>query len=701
MPSRVPTPQSSMRKLFHPASVAVVGASPTNRWTREPLENFVSIGFSGQVGAVNPRYDEILGFPCAPSLKELPFVPEAVIISVNRDRVVRATEDAAELGVKAAVVFAIGFAEIGGEGRERQDRLTEVARQAGMAVVGPNCQGIINFTAPNAMYMSHVSVYEPGVVALMSESGSVTTALTNNNRGVRWSHVVSTGNEAVVDSADLLEYFVDDPNVKVICAFLETIRDPDRFFAHCDRARAASKPVIVLKSGRTEAARVAATAHSGALSPSDRLVDALFRRHGVIRVESMEELLETAIAMQSARRPRGGNLVSVTASGGQIELILDQVARTPALAHPTLAQKTKSDVAAVLPEFLAPSNPLDYWGMDDMPTNYPSMMRALARDEDVDIVLAVGDFTTHPTGREDRSSMQLDTFSAIAPETDRLLVVLDTVDGSVPADRVEEALCDDVLLLSGLHEGFQALEHLVSYSKTVGEPVRADRLPEQVGHILAQMKVGTSGDPAMQLLAAAGINVPTMAVATSSDEAVRIAESIGLPVVIKTADPQMLHKTESGGVALGVADLDSVRATAERMLAASPAGVMVQEQVQGGVELIVGLQSDPELGCFILVGLGGIWTEVFNDVSIRAVGLRQGEAGEMLTELRGHALLTGARGTKPVDLPAVITVIERLDALAQQYGNDLGSLDLNPLIASDSGVVAVDCLVMPRAEVAQ
>jgi acyl-CoA synthetase (NDP forming) len=653
------------------------------------------MGFAGPVGAVNPRYDEVLGYPCAPDLSSLPFVPDAIFVGVTRDRVLPVVEEAAALGVKGVVVLAIGFADGGPQGQALQTRITEVARAADVALLGPNCQGLINFHHPHALYMDRVEATRPGAVALMAQSGSVATALTNNKRGVRWSHVVSCGNEAVVDSADLLGYFVDDPHTRVVCAFLETVRDPERFFRECDRARELGKPVIVVKSGRTEAARAAAVAHSGALAMPDRLVDARFRRHGVLRVDTLDELLETAVALQTRRRPQRPNMAALTASGGQIQLVLDDAAST-GLVLPTLGTAASERLRGLLPEFLAASNPLDYWGTEDLEGRYPELVAAIAEDPQVDIVVSVGDFTIGPTGPEDRATPQLHAALELADRTDALHVVLDAVGGTAPAEQVEQALASDVVVLSGLHEGLRALERLVTFSLPLPPPAAEHQIPlaEIAGTLSGFAGTATSGLPALDLVAALGIPVARSAIARDGAAAAQIAENLGFPVAVKSADPHLLHKTEAGALALGLADAAAVRAAALRVAGDGP--VIVQEQVPAGVEMIVGVQNDAELGAFVLVGLGGIWTEILDDVVIRAAGLREGEAAEMLRELRGYALLAGARGSDPVDLGAVIEVIERLDQLATAHAGLLESVDLNPVIATPTGVVAVDAVVVPR-----
>ena len=697
MASSAETRKASLQRIFRPQSVAVVGASPSHRWGRQSLENFHSLRFPGQVAAINPKYDNIIGFPCYSSLQHMPFVPDTVLVGVNRERVVGVVEEAAEVGAKGCVVLAIGFAEAGPEGRKLQDRITEVCREAGMALIGPNCQGVINFAHPVALYMDAVQPYEPGRVALFAQSGSVIAALTNNKRGVRWSAIVSCGNEAVSGGADLIEYFVDEAHTDVIAGFVETIREPERFFAQCDRAREAGKPIIILKSGRTDAGRLAATAHSGALSLPDRLVDELFKRHGVLRVDSMEELLETAVALSSRKRPRGNRVAAVTASGGQIELILDETGKYE-LVHPAFARHTQDFLRAMLPDFLATSNPLDYWGIPDFQAAYPKILTALVQDPNVDVVVGIADVDHGPTGQEGREKAPLEAAAGVSAATDKVVAMVSTIDGSAPPELVEMAAARDVLLLSGIQVGLRALERLVTYSRPVPPLAPVRRIDDRaVQNLLEAMgDRPTAGLEALQLLAAAGLSTVQSHAVTTEDDVIRAARAMGFPVVLKIGDPDVLHKTEAGGVLLNVASESDLREGFQRLRSVGAHVVLAQRQTSGGIEMILGLQTDPLLGTFVLVGLGGVWTEVLNDVAIRPTGLRKGDARRMIDELKSRKLLDGLRGGPALDVDALEEAVERMDTLAQGFGRDLESLDVNPVVVLPRGVVAVDALVVPR-----
>jgi acetate---CoA ligase (ADP-forming) len=682
----------SVNRLFAPRGVAVVGASRSGTGGTI-VENFRRLGFGGQVICVNPKYEEVHGYPCVASMGEVPFEPDAVILAVGRNRVVPMLEAAAARGARSAVTFALGFAEIDEAGRALQQSLAGIARAADMAVIGPNCQGLISFTARAPLYMDSVHAYNPGRVALLAESGSIVTSLINNRRGIRWSHAVSSGNEAVTDAADIISYFVDNPDVDVICAQLEAIRRPEAFFAVCDRAREEGKPVVVFATGRTAEARAAATAHSGALALPHRLVESALRRHGVAPVESLDELLETAIALQSRRSPADGRLAVLTASGGHIELVHDNMIGT-GLSIPAFTPETASDLSETLAPFLSPRNPLDWWGTPDPDESLPLILRKTVEDPNIDIALQVGDFTVGPTGDDARSGGALDAARKVQEERDELFVVLDGVGGAPSAADVEAALDDGILVLSGFHSGLRALGHLVDAHKPLPHPRAQAQLPAARHRWLQRgdhQVVG--GADALDVLEAAGLDVVRRHAVGDVDEALSAAETLGYPVVVKIGDAEVSHKTENSGVIMGVPSSDELRAAVSRLLGQGARTILIEEQIDGGVEILLGIESRPPLGAFVLVGLGGIWTEILDDVQIRPIGLRAGEASEMIQSLRAYPLLNGARGQPVLSTSALAQALERLDDLAHVLGDELGSVDINPLIVLPDRAVAVDALL--------
>lgn len=676
-------------------SVAVVGASArAENMGRLVVENLRALAPDRWVAAVGPSAKDLEGIATAQSLTELEQVPEAVVIAVGTNRVVDVLREATELGVTGAVIFADRFAEAGAEGRRLQDQIVELAERHTMAVIGPNCQGLINFVNPLPLYSDRVDAYDAGVVALISESGSVITSLVNNKRGVRWSHAVSSGNEAATNAADVLEYFLGTPEVKVVCAFLETIRDPERFFALCARAREEGKPVIVCKTGRTEAAQRAAAAHSGALASSDRQINALFRRHGVIRAESLGELLETAKALSSDFRPSGRRMAALSGSGGHISLVLDEVDKR-GLEFPPFSPSTKTSLLNTLGRS---GNPLDYWGIANLAEMLPAALETIVSDPGIDIVIGLVDFAHGPTGRGPRANRLLDAWSRVSDRQERTLVLLDAVDGTPTPEAIDRALSSNVLVLSGLEAGLRALSHLVQFSQPLAptsDPPSLDGL-EDLKSELGRANQGVhSGIWPLRLIDAAGIPVLDTRLIAADEPLDVDAIDLPFPVVAKAGDPALAHRTAHDAVVLGISSAAELVAAVSRLREVGDGSVMVQSQIESCAELLVGLSSSPHLGVFVVLGVGGVLTELTDDVVIRPVGLSEGDPHQMLAELRAHDDLRSRPGFADA-VPAIAQAIRAVDRLGRLFGDRIESLDVNPLMVTRGGCIAVDALVVVR-----
>jgi acyl-CoA synthetase (NDP forming) len=653
--------------------------------------------FEGPLFAINAGYEEVSGEASFPDLRSLPEVPDAVLVGVNRDRVLDVVEEAAELGVPAAVILAEGFGEAGADGQQLQRRLADAAARSDMAVLGPNCVGVINFAHPSALFQERI--LEPpraGHVGLISQGGTVTMAIVNNVRGVRFSFVAATGNEAVVDASDVLEFLVADQDTRVITAFLETIRSPKRFFAACDAARDAGKPVIVLKSGRTEAAAAAALTHTGALAPPYRQVTARLRRAGVVCVDSLEELLETAVAMTGTycAGPRVG---AITFSGSQTELLLD-AAEGLDLEFPPLAAETRTRIEAF---GLHATNPLDAWTnafdgyTDDFEAGLVEILRALCDDPNIDSVVtlveAIAEYRIGVPAAVEQVAAVVQRFQH---GTDKQISLLTTLTGSVDLTLSERLAGEGIPLLSGLRQGLVALDRAGWRAR---HNVPRPRVAVLGADLPAMPDEPFSGAVGLDVLRAAGLDVVPTTLVPDAAAAADAAGRLGYPVVLKTGDPSVLHKTELDVVAVGLGSDDEVRAAARRIDERLPgAPLLVQPQADGGgVEMILGLKADPELGTFVLLGLGGVWAEIFDDVTMRALPFSEGEAAEMLDELRAKSLLEGARGAEPLDRDALIRAIERLAALGEALDGRFESIDVNPLFVRPHGAIAVDAVFVP------
>lgn len=706
---------------FHPRSVAVVGASPTGLVGRQVGLNLDRLGFRGLVGLVNPRHSEVLGRVCYPSLSDLPFVPDVVVAAVSADRVESVLEDAAAVGAGSVVVFASGFGDAGAAGQERERRLRESAERSGLAVIGPNGQGCINFWDAAPLYMEAVSPYVPGHAALLSQSGSIATALVNSRKGVRWGYVVSSGNEAVVTADELLEFFVANPRVTVICCYIETLRDAPRFFEQCDKAQELGKTIVVLKSGRSEASRRASVAHSGRLTGSDRLVDALFERHGVIRVESMEELLGTA-AVMLARPPKGGRVATLTTSGGHAALLLD-ACEGGRLVHAGFSEQTVRRLRELLPPSLPINNPLDYWSAPDALASCPDLMRAVSEDPGVDVVLTfVTDLSAYPTVYPGKINqpipVQIESAGAIAATTEKSLVVAVPLGEDLPPGLVEYASRANVALVSGLANAVKGLSNALrplpagalpadARAESPGSP--SPPSPRQGSHRPSRRQVGQgaqaalsslagrtwSGTNALSLVEQIGIPVVKCRLAEDEHQAAAAARDIGFPVVLKSGREDLAHKSERGGVITGLYDGDNVAREARALLEKDLGPLLVQPQLAPDAEMILGLVTEPPLGTFVVFGLGGVWTEVLDDVKILPVGSGRQEIFRGLGTLRASRLLDDGSDKSQARMEAIYFAISQLDAFGRGLGHHVASVDINPLIVTGTAVVAVDAVVVP------
>lgn len=684
--------QESLRYLFAPRSIALVGATERDALRRGVLENLQRLEFRGHVYPVNPNYVEVSGHRCYPSLMDVPEAPESVILAVGHDQVGRAFEEALRVGTRSIVVFSGGFSDQGEFGSNEQQRLADCAAKGGVSFLGPNCIGVVSFSNQTAQYLESVDVgYTPGSLGLISHSGSVTAALANNRAGVGWCHVASTGNEALVTAGDLLAYMIEDETCNGVLLFLEAIREPDRFFAACDRAREIGKPVIVVKVGRTTKASDAALAHTGALSTPDRLVDAAFRAHGVIRAETLEEALALGVIVQAGRIPRSNRMGVLVGSGGLIGMLHDSGTN---LETPDFSPRAKAEMREYVGPLVRRRNPLDYWPTSNVDENLPRVIEIMAREDGIDGILEIEQFVQGPTRAPLSERPYGSRLVDISSQTDKFLAMLAPVHGELPSPNVIRAAADQgVALLSGYDAALRALAHFALDRRAILSEPRS--LP--TGHLtslLASEGGAFSGARALDWVRHSGMNVVPFRVASTVGAVLDAATELGYPATIKLGDERVLHKTEVGGIAVGVETSKQLESIARTMLDVGNGSALVQPTVSGEhAELILGIHRDRALGAFVLVGMGGVWTEIYDDVAVRQAGhINKAEARAMLESLSGYRLLAGARGRQALCLDAVIDAILILDAVAVEF-ECIESLDVNPLIVTGDSAIVVDAVV--------
>jgi len=714
------TPQR-LREFFAPRSIALVGASDNSGWARFIVASCATAGFSGPLTAVHPRATGAFGLPVVPSLRDLPEPADLAFILTPVQAVEGVLDDMGAAGIPNAVVLASGYREVGEAGRALEDALLDRAIANGVTILGPNCLGFVNAhrrSAPYALALPPPLIAGPVGVALQSGALASVVLAFAKAHAIGMSLLTSMGNETMMKTADVLDYLVEDEATRVICLFLEEIGDPARFARAAEKADRAGKPIVALKVGSSPAGQQAALAHTGSVAGDDAVVDAVLRQLNVIRVTSLEELLTTGAILGYSRWPRGRRMGVLTLSGGSCDIIAD-AASTQGVAIPDFSAQTQTAIAALLPPFASPHNPLDVTGFGTLAnlSGKKDPLQAVdhaldiaVQDPNLDFVLFSGVVLPEARPPDEEAARTLET------RVDWLAMRM----GSAPIPVIPVAsTCVNVSdygrgllmrhglnILGGLNLGLGALGHMLRWLENRGRvraPVSRDAATP--GTTAGAQAAGPwSEEAARRLLADAGVPVVPGGLAGSADEAAEIARRVGLPVALKVCSAQITHKSDIGGVVLGLGSEAEVRAGYEKVRAAGMAvpetsvdGVLVTTMRTGGAELLAGVTVDPAFGPVLAVGLGGIWVEVLNDTSLRLLPVDAAEVRRMLGELRGRPLLQGARGARPADLDAVAEAIAGLGDVALGLGGTLSAVEVNPLWVNGDQVEALDVLVITKA----
>jgi acetate---CoA ligase (ADP-forming) len=697
-----------LEELFEPASVAVVGASnKPGKVGASLFRNILQSGFRGVAYPVNPSSKSVSGVRCYPTIADLPEAPDLGVIIVPATKVAGVVDELGAVGTKGLVVITSGFREVGEAGAALEAEVVRRAAKYRMSLVGPNCFGVLN-THPDVSLNATFSESLPprGNIAFVSQSGALCAGILayGISERIGFSRFVSVGNRAGVDENDLLQSLGRDEATKVILLYVESLADGRRFL-EAARDVTEKKPVLVIKSGRTPAGERAARSHTGSLAQSgrDQLYDALFAQSGVLRADTLGDLFRTAKIFATGLALDGPRLVILTNSGGPGIVAADSAIRN-GLELPPLPVSVQQDLTRRLPSIAAVSNPLDMTA-DVPPTAYQDTLKALLGSPEVHAGLVIATPTGTMTGEAVARSM----IEAKSATTKPIIACLfGLTDLSREVRLLEDA---GIPTYTFPEEAVQGLGSLAKYHAWKVRPrteVRSfpvDR--EAVRQTLERAaRDGTTVLPeyaSRSLLAAYGIAFPKVLRATTVDEAARAADEIGYPVVMKVASPDISHKTDVGGVAVGLQDAPAVRVAWQRMQEslrkAAPnariEGFEVEAQISGGKEVLVGVQRDPGFGPIVVFGMGGIYVEVLRDVTFRLAPLRQLSAQHMVESVKAFPLLRGVRGEAPSDIPALEEAIERVSQLAVDLPQ-VAELDLNPMIVrpAGKGVVAVDARVV-------
>jgi acyl-CoA synthetase (NDP forming) len=683
-----------LEPLLRPRSIALVGASAKADSNGLALVEMTQIdGFTGRVYPVNPGYAEIAGLKCYPDLTGLPETPDHVVLSLANAKLEAGLNEAIAAGSKAVTIFASAHLD---DDREPPliERLRDRATAAGIALCGPNCMGF--YVPPSGLRVAAFPS-PPGLrrggIAWLAQSGSAFSALAHNDRRIGFSLCVSTGAEAIVTVADYMSWAIDSGETRVIGLFLESIRAADRFMAALEQAGRKKIPVVALKVGRTAASAAMAKTHTGALAGNDAAYRALFRSYGVHQVDDLDELAATLALFDTPRRAGRGGLATLHDSGGEREMVVD-LADRHGVPFGKISEMTKAKLAAELDAGLHPENPLDAWGTArDFSARYRRSIAALSSDPDIAVTVFNSDL------RDDYwyGAGLLEAVIDAASETDKPLAIASntvlTAD-SIAAARLAER---GIPLIKGTQPMLRAVKALMTHrdlrprdrpATTPGETIVTrwrDRLRSEA----------FDEDRALGMLQDFGLSVARRRIVDSAEEAVAAWHSLGTPVALKTAEGHA-HKTEAGGVKLGIADAADIRAAYHDLADRLGPRVLVAEMAPQGVEVGVGAFVDPDFGPIVLLSAGGTLIEVLADTATALAPLSEREAAALIADLKIARLLAGVRGAKPADMPSLSRWIARFSLMIAALADDIAEIDVNPVIAAPSGAMAVDALIVPR-----
>ena len=704
--------RTDLARFFSPRSIAIIGASQDLiSISGQPLKHLLAHNYPGKLYPVNPKYQEVLGAKCYPSIAALPEVPELALVLINAARVADALRECGKLGVPYAIVFSSGFSETGGEGVTMQGELAAIAAEYDIGIIGPNCQGMINPAGP--VYAGFGSIfgadYEPGHVSMVSQSGGFGFSVMNLaalDGGVDFRQMVTTGNEIGVSSLDFMNYFIDDEHTDIIVGYIEGLKDAHRLIETGKRALEKKKPIFAWKVGNTEQGQKAAASHTANLGGATALYKAAFRQAGIIQVDDIQDVVDYSRAFQCGKLPKGNRVAIITISGGAGILMTDECV-SRGMQVPQLSAATTEKLRAIVPSFGSLINPVDVTAaiFSDL-SMIGRTLHAVLDDPNVDSIAMI-----NASLMGDLAVSVARKIVAVAQHTDKPIFLTWSARDSAAPEAYAMLDAQKIPHYKSPVRCGRALSALSWYAEALR---RADALRAEKALVIAsaearKMLAGKKDDvgefAAKQVLAQYGIGVTQEELATTREQAITIARRIGYPVALKVQSPDISHKTEAQGVRLDLASDVQVAAAYDEILrnaqdykaGARIDGVLVTEMVSGGIEAILGVTNDKLFGPAVMFGLGGIFAEVLKDVAFRIAPVSKTTALEMIAEIKGYAVLTGARGAAHADIDALADAIVRLSALAIDLKDHVAELDINPLFvfAEGKGVKAGDALIKP------
>ncbi len=688
--------------LFKPESIAIIGASRSPaKLGYSILSNLQRSEFGGTIYPINPGADEILGYKTYPSLDQIPEPVDLAVIVVPAKYVLDALESCAKNKVKSVIIISAGFRETGGEGLSLERKMAELAEKYNMPIVGPNCVGVLDTFAPYNLTFATERMPRQGKMAFMSQSGALCVGILDVAlaQSIGFSTFVSLGNKAHLNELDFLRAWTNDDNSNVLLAYLEGIADGERFIAET-REITKKKPVIAIKSGVTSGGSRAVSSHTGTLAGSERAYEAAFKQAGVIRATSISELLDIGIAFARQPLPKGKNIGIITNAGG-LGIMATDALEKDGLRLAGLSPETQESLRQILPDAASVLNPIDVLG-DARSDRYKAALDAALADENVDAVLVILTPQTM-TDVDNIAHMLADASESLPAERQKPIIACFVGEDSL---RKAQLIFSDRQIPSypTPERAAVVVRSMVAQSEWVRKPlpnfenfeVDKEIVAKIFAKVRAEGRVQIGDAESRDILTAYGIRIPQSKLCATAEEAVAFADKIGYPIVMKIASPDILHKTDVGGVRVGLETPNDVRDAFDLMVYRAQKyqpnaqiwGCLVQEMLRGGKEVITGMNRDPQFGPLVMFGLGGIYVEVLKDVSFRVAPFDRTDATAMIQEIRSYGLLRGVRGEAPADLDAAVDVLLRLSQLVTDFP-EIVEMDINPLMVFEQGRGAV------------
>jgi acyl-CoA synthetase (NDP forming) len=688
----------NLRRLLKPRHVCVVGGQAME----DSIRRCADTGFAGEIWVVNPKRSELGGRKCYASIADLPEAPDATFIAVPREPTIEILRALNAAGAGGAICYAAGYAEVGGDGHGLQKQLIEAVGD--LAMVGPNCYGILNYLDGIALWPTgHNGRRVEAGCAFIGQSGNIALNVTANDRSVPFAYVISSGNQVILTVADFVDALTEDPKVSAIGLYIEGIDDVPAFSRAAAKAMQAGKPLVALKAGKSELGAKLAMSHTSSLAGSDRMYDSLFERLGVIRVDSLPQLMETMKFVSTAGLPKGNRLAVFTCSGGD-GLMTADIAEAIDLPLPQHSPAQVADLRTQLPNFATISNPLDYntslWGHEDLLTRcFDTVMAG-----DYDAGMLAIDYATDGEASEQAWDCSVKALIAACKKNGKLPIVTATLPELLPARVRDLAIAGGGAPMQGLKEALHAfaaterfarLRDKLAQGGVDGITVPPTPKPHGESRLLHEYE-------AKLQLSAYGLSVPDARVVAPAEAAAAAAE-LGFPVVLKVAEPVLAHKTEAGAVAVNLKSPADVEAALKRMSAslaqykpgATIAKVLVERMVADVVaELIIGVKRDPQFGLALVIGAGGVLVEMVQDSAMLLLPTDRAAIEQAIDSLKIANLLKGYRGRPAGDLRAIANAVAAVAAFAEAHRGNLLELDVNPLMVLKNGAVAVDALVV-------